>query len=72
MVTVGYFIIVIYYIHVYTSLHVSLPTLQISMQAKCTPAYNDISRNYIAGILMNYVLIGDLKVIFLWSTLSAF
>lgn len=72
MVTVGYFIIVLYYIHVYTSLHVSLPTLQISMQAKCTPAYNDISRNYIAGILMNYVLIGDLKVIFLWSTLSAF
>lgn len=72
MVTVGYFIILLYYIHVYTSLHVSLPTLQISMQAKCTPAYNDISRNYIAGILMNYVLIGDLKVIFLWSTLSAF
>lgn len=72
MVTVGYFIIVLYYIHVYTSLHVSLPTLQISMQAKFTPAYNDISRNYIAGILMNYVLIGDLKVIFLWSTLSAF
>lgn len=72
MVTVGYFIIVLYYIHVYTSLHVSLPTLQISMQAKCTPAYNDISRSYIAGILMNYVLIGDLRVIFLWSTLSAF
>lgn len=71
MVTVGYFIIVLYYIHVYTSLQVSLPTLQIRMQAKCTPAYNDISRNYIAGILMNYVLIGDLKVIFLWSTLSA-
>lgn len=72
MVTVGYFIIVLYYIHVYTSLQVSLPTLQISMQAKCTPAYNDISRNYIAGILMNYVLIGDLKVIFRWPTLSAF
>lgn len=72
MVTVGYFIIVLYYIHVYISLHVSLPALQISMQAKFTPAYNDISRNYIAGILMNYVLIGDLRVIFLWSTLSAF
>lgn len=67
MVTVGYFIILLYYIHVYTSLQVSLPTLQIRMQAKCTPAYNDI-----AGILMNYVLIGDFKVIFLWSTLSAF
>lgn len=70
MVTVGYYYTIYMYIHHHTL--VSLPTLQISMQAKCTPAYNDISRNYIAGNLMNYVLIGDLKVIFLWSTLSAF
>lgn len=58
------------YIHHHTL--VSLTTLQISMQAKCTPAYNDISRSYIAGILMNYVLIADLKFIFRWPTLSAF